>query len=660
MGKNILAAATDIASFEKNGPDIEAEAQRQKTALLFRNSGIAQSVNVVNASLLAYVNALNHASSGSALLWWSLVVVIAAGRYLLARRFLLAMPDAAAAVAWRSRYIFATALMGAAWGAGTVVFMWKAPDGAQLFTGLVFSGMVAGAVPLLASVPTALRTFVALVNIPMSAVILLQAKTPLHWAFGSMSLIFLAAVLASARYLHETIDVSIRLGLEQGDLVKNLEQARTAAEASLSELEKLTESQRLLKAAVEQSSASIVVTDTDARIIFANAAFTQITGYSVEEALGRNPRILKSGRTKPETYRDLWETLVSGRAWHHELCNRKKDGELFWEAANISPIMDAQGRISHYLGVMDDITDRKHAEAEILRLSQWNELLLNSAGEGIYGVEQDGAVTFINPAALAILGLEKDEVLGRNAHQLMHHHHQDGSPYLEEDCPIHLTRQDGIRRQVEEVYFRRDGEPFPVQMTVTPMQGDGQLMGVEVVFQDISSRKKMEQDLVRLATTDPLTGVANRRRFLEQMEMEWARVRRFGTLASLLMVDVDYFKKINDAHGHAIGDEVLRHLADLSVAQLRRLDLFGRLGGEEFGILLPGTDGAGALQVAEEFRRNVANSPLQTNEGTVPFSISIGATAFERSDRLPDQILARADAALYRAKEGGRNRVEAN
>ena len=181
--------------------------------------------------------------------------------------------------------------------------------------------MVAGAVPLLAPVPAAFRTFAALVNLPMSAVVLLQANSSLDWAFGLMSLVFLVAVLASAHYLHQTLDVSIRLGLDQGHLVKNLDQARAAAEAALFELEKLAESQRLLKAAVEQSNASIVVTDSDARIIFANTAFTQTTGYSLEEAMGRNPSILKSGLTRPETYRELWATLVSGKAWHSELCN---------------------------------------------------------------------------------------------------------------------------------------------------------------------------------------------------------------------------------------------------------------------------------------------------------------------------------------------------
>lgn len=648
-----------MSSFAGRTSDIDAEAERQKTALLFRNAGIAQSVHAVNATLLASVNVFDQAPPAATFVWWCLIAAIAAERYVLALRFRAAEPDAAMAVIWRHRYIGSTAMIAAAWGAGTVLFMWNKPDGMRLFTGLVMSGMVAGAVPLLASVPAAFRTFAAMVAVPMSAVILIQAQSALHWAFGLMSLIFLAAVVSSAHYVHETLDVAIRLGLEKSRLVDILEQARAAAEESLVEREKLAESQRLLKAAVEQSNASIVVTDSDARIIFANTAFVRITGYSLEEAMGQNPRILKSGQTPPETYRDLWATLVRGEAWHDELCNKRKNGELYWEAANISPIVDADGRTSHYLAVMDDITGRKQAEEEVLRLSEWNELLLNSAGEGIYGVDPDGCCSFVNPAALALLGFEKEEVLGQNTHQLFHHHHMDGSPHLQEECPIDLTRRDGIRRRGENTFIRKNGEVFPVQMTVTPMHERGELVGVEVVFQDISRRKAMEKELVRLATTDPLTGVANRRRLLDEMDMELARVKRFSDPAAFLMVDIDHFKRLNDAHGHAVGDAVLQHLAELSRLHLRRVDLFGRLGGEEFGILLPGTDRAGALSFAESFRGKVAGSALQSGKGTISFTVSIGLAAFGSADAAPDDILARADAALYRAKEGGRNRVEA-
>ena len=211
---------------------IEAEAQRLKTALLYRNAGLALSVNIINGTLLAIVNATLHVTAGMAFLWWFFIVAIAVGRYLLARRFQATKPDALASLAWRKRYIGATAMAAAAWGLGTVLFISNAPDGARLFTALVLSGMVAGAVPILAPVPAAFRIFALLVIVPMSSAVLLQANSTLDWAFGAMTLVFLAAVLESARYMHETLDVSLRLGLEKQSLVENLERARREAEAA--------------------------------------------------------------------------------------------------------------------------------------------------------------------------------------------------------------------------------------------------------------------------------------------------------------------------------------------------------------------------------------------------------------------------------------------
>ena len=215
--------------------DIEEEAERQKTALLFRNAAIAQIVQVVNGSLLAYVNAILHTDYSQAFLWWVLVVAVAAGRYLLARRFRAAVPNAAEAKAWRHRYISGTAMAAALWGAGTILFVWNAPDGARLFTGLVLGGMVAGAVPILAPVPAAFRLFALLIIVPLATALSLQADSVLLWAFAAMAIIFLAAVLASATYLHESLDSAIRLGLERGRMVKTLEHARGVAEAALAE-----------------------------------------------------------------------------------------------------------------------------------------------------------------------------------------------------------------------------------------------------------------------------------------------------------------------------------------------------------------------------------------------------------------------------------------
>jgi|GEM_PF-3155648 diguanylate cyclase (GGDEF)-like protein/PAS domain S-box-containing protein len=298
------------------------------------------------------------------------------------------------------------------------------------------------------------------------------------------------------------------------------------------------------------------------------------------------------------------------------------------------------------------------ALAERNRLARDNELLLNAAGEGIYGVDHGGNIIFINPAALAMLGLEEKEALGGNAHALFHHHRADGSDYPCCECPLNLTLRDGMRREVEEFFFRKNGEHFPVRIVATPVVDDTKLVGAEVIFQDITRQKAMEAELTRLATTDPLTGLANRRHFMEQMELELARIHRFSGAAALLMLDLDHFKHINDNHGHAWGDAVLRAFAKTLLQHLRKTDLAGRLGGEEFAILLPGTDLEAARVFAEELRQRISGMSLKTGLLALKVTVSIGISRLDRDDILTDAALARADAALYRAKETGRDRVE--
>lgn len=173
-----------------------------------------------------------------------------------------------------------------------------------------------------------------------------------------------------------------------------------------------------------------------------------------------------------------------------------------------------------------------------------------------------------------------------------------------------------------------------------------------------AERKRMEETLREMATTDALTGLPNRRHFLDRMENQLARVQRQVTRsAAVLMLDLDHFKQVNDIHGHAIGDAVLRHFATLIRDDLRKIDMVGRLGGEEFGIVLPGADPAAALSFAERLCRKVADSPLMQDGRTIPVTVSIGIAAIGAGDATADAALIRADKALYRAKESGRNRV---
>ena len=170
-------------------------------------------------------------------------------------------------------------------------------------------------------------------------------------------------------------------------------------------------------------------------------------------------------------------------------------------------------------------------------------------------------------------------------------------------------------------------------------------------------RNSLSADVLRrLATTDPLTGTFNRRHFMDLMAREQRRADRYGAIYSLLMVDIDHFKRVNDTYGHQVGDQAIQAMADACKKLMRPTDVVARYGGEEFIITLTHTDLAGALKVAERLRLAVADIVLPTEQGALNFTISVGVSSYAKASRL-EQIIAAADHALYAAKAGGRNRV---
>jgi diguanylate cyclase (GGDEF)-like protein len=178
------------------------------------------------------------------------------------------------------------------------------------------------------------------------------------------------------------------------------------------------------------------------------------------------------------------------------------------------------------------------------------------------------------------------------------------------------------------------------------------------IFRPMVARvQKYTSELLRLANRDPLTGVLNRKGFNDHAHTELARASRYRRPTSLLMIDADDFKSVNDRFGHSVGDEVLKAIASAVGASLRPADILCRLGGEEFGVMLPETELAGATAAAERIRRRVEDTRVTTPAGIVKFTISVGATQLERTALSPKAAMERADAALYQAKAEGRNRV---
>jgi diguanylate cyclase (GGDEF)-like protein/PAS domain S-box-containing protein len=283
---------------------------------------------------------------------------------------------------------------------------------------------------------------------------------------------------------------------------------------------------RLQSLALDVVRHSVVITARDGTIEWANPAFTALTGFTREEAVGRKPSIQRSGRHDGSFYRRVWSTILSGRTWEGEVTNRRKDGALYVEDQTITPVKDEKGEVAHFVAVKRDVTERKRAEEAI----------------------------------------------------------------------VHLARHDPLT--------------------------------------DLPNRRVVEENLVRLLART---------------------VRRIPS--ALLLVDLDNFKEVNDRSGHAAGDEVLRGFARLFLDAVRPGDLVGRIGGDEFVVLLEGAGPDEAVAVAERIRDRAPTVGLPPGYDGPPVGASVGI-ALVAGHRQAYEVLATADAALYDAKSGGKGRVE--
>src|ERR1035441_10486244 len=263
----------------------------------------------------------------------------------------------------------------------------------------------------------------------------------------------------------------------------------------ITERKRSEESLRLQSAALEAAANAIVITDLNGTIQSVNPAFTALTGYTAQEAVGQNPRVLKSGKQDEAFYRNLWQTISSGQVWSGELTNRRKDGSFYAEEMTITPMRNADGVIARYIAIKQDITGRKELEVQMERLHTEHATVLNSLGEGVHWVDVDGRIKYENPAAVKMLGYEVSDLLGKPAHATMHHTRADGSAYPQSECLIYATLRDGkVRRVTDEVFWRNDGSSFAVDYICSPVcDQNGRSGGSVVIFTDVTERKRMEK-----------------------------------------------------------------------------------------------------------------------------------------------------------------------
>ena len=410
--------------------------------------------------------------------------------------------------------------------------------------------------------------------------------------------------------------------------------------------------------AVVNTASDAIITITPGGIIHSfNRGAERIFGYRAEEVIGQLFTLIMPERFREQCmlglrrYLETHESRVIGGTI--ELIGLRNDGGEFPVELSLGEVQEDGDRL--FAAIIRDITERKRSEEALRQLSRQNEMVLNSAGEGIFGLDLQGKTTFINPAAARMTGWDIDELSGQRLHDFLHHSKPDGTPYPSEECPIYAVFKTGATLSRDnEVFWRKDGTHFPVEYVSTPIVEGDKILGAVVTFKDITERKALEKKLQYQAFHDPLTDLPNRALFMDRLGHALARAGQQASEVAVLFTDLDNFKVINDSLGHKAGDQLLVAVAERLKACLRPVDTVARLGGDEFTLLLEGVTGVSdAARVAERIAQEL-RAPFALEAQEVFATTSTGIAVSSSAQGQPTDLLRHADLAMYRAKSKGK------
>ena len=414
---------------------------------------------------------------------------------------------------------------------------------------------------------------------------------------------------------------------------------------------------RLYRTLFDAAGDAIIVTSAQGIAIECNQAALNLLGCTREQLLGStpvdwSPAFQPDGRASAEKAAEIIGRVRTSGADCFEWLNRRLNGELIPVDVTVRAArIDEQDLM---VVITRDIRSRKRNEDLLRQQRQFSEDIIDSLPGIFYLVNSDGGFCRVNHRFLEVTGYSLDEV--ETMHALDFFAGDDKDLILRR---IQETFLNG-NASAEADFCTKSGAKIPYFFTGrrTCIEGNTFLVGLGT---DITERRALEEEIVRQARTDSLTGLANRRHFMMLAEAEMARALRYGKALSILMLDLDHFKAVNDRHGHHIGDALLCQVADTFRQTLREVDIVGRMGGEEFAMLLPESDLKQAVEAAERLRQAIGRSLIPiAGSDPVCVTASIGVATLTDPRHTIDQLLSMADVGLYAAKHGGRNCVRSS
>ena len=404
----------------------------------------------------------------------------------------------------------------------------------------------------------------------------------------------------------------------------------------------------LLHSFIEQIPSPVFVKNPDGKYTGCNQAFSSMTGIARNQLVGKTVFDVNDPETAEKCHQKDLELLKNGTRQRYKWRLALSDGESRDVIFEKAPLRDENGRITGIIGVLSDITELLKTENALNESNERLETLLFMLPVGIIMIDYETRLILeMNPYAVMILGVSKEQVVGRKCYECI-------CPIKAGSCPIQDPDMEIDRSEGELIHA--SGERIPVFKSAITMKFDDKTVILQC-FQDISDIKKLENQLMELARTDFLTGLFNRMFFFDRAHQELARSLRYQRSLSVVVFDIDYFKRINDRFGHPAGDAVLRRISGICRDVFRQSDIIGRIGGEEFGVILVECDLQQAEIAAERFRQRVASEVFEYEKDVLRCTISLGIAARAENADDVDSLMKRADNEMYRAKNSGRNCV---
>jgi diguanylate cyclase (GGDEF)-like protein/PAS domain S-box-containing protein len=359
-------------------------------------------------------------------------------------------------------------------------------------------------------------------------------------------------------------------------------------------------------------------------------------------------KILQRVISKP-----ILDMVVSAQKFTHEnqmaRFNEQRNDELGYLAKFVNEALDSSLQHQQELEASRKALIKEKIQAEIT---------LHSIMDGVITTDENDIIVYLNPVAERLMGVTASQTKDLGLSSILHLVHEDNGERLSSPTLACLESKQVEVLENHAALMRNDGKVIPIEATIAPMRNDeGEVMGAVMVFQDVSQERKLNRQLSYQASHDVLTGLYNRHKFEEQVELALMNVDVEDRHHALCYIDLDQFKIVNDTCGHVAGDELLRQLSEILKCCIREGDILARLGGDEFGLLLENCSLKKATQVAEKLRQSVKDFRFIWDDKTFEIGASVGVVGINRGYMDLSAILASADMACYAAKDMGRNRV---